>query len=101
VGTFRLLHDEDFQALLGIASEAHRLKGGLKLIISAARVYSKFRDDEHQELLMEAVSVFAGGPVLPVRDGHGEFAITPEEKAEVAEANDLDLETAHIPRPAL
>ena len=99
-GTFRILHEEDFQRLFGLASEIHRLKGGLKLIISAARVYSKFRDDEHEALLMEAVSAFAGSPVLPERDGHAEFEITAEEKA--AQANDdFDLETANIPRPEL
>ena len=101
IGTFRVLREEDFQRLFGLASEIHRLKGGLKLIISAARVYSKFRDDEHEALLMEAVSAFAGSPVLPERDGHGEFEITAEEKA--AQANDdFDLlQTANIPRPEL
>ena len=99
-GTFRILHEEDFQRLFGLASEMHRLKGGLKLIISAARVYSKFRDDEHEALLIEAVSAFAGSPVLPERDGHAEFEITAEEKASQAN-DDFDLETANIPRPEL
>ena len=100
IGTFRVLREEDFQRLFGLASEVHRLKGGLKLIISAARVYSKFRDDEHEALLMEAVSAFAGNLVLPERGGHAEFEITAEEKA--AQANDdFDLQAANIPRPEL
>jgi hypothetical protein len=99
-GTFRVLHEEDFQRLFGLASEIHRLKGGLKLIISAARVYSKFRDNEHEALLMDAVSAFAGSPVLPERDGHAEFEITAEEKAAQG-SDDFDVETANIPRPEL
>ncbi len=97
-GTFRVLHEADFQRLFGLASEIQRLKGGLKLIISAARVYSKFRDDEHEALLMDAVSAFAGTPVLPERAGHAEFEITPEEKA-AQTSDDFDLETGTIPRP--
>ncbi len=99
-GAFRILHDEDFQAILGLASEVHRLKGGVKLIISAAQIYSRFRDDAHRELLLEAVSLLAGSPVLPERVGHAEFAITPEEEAEAA-ADDFDLNTTQIPRPVL
>jgi hypothetical protein len=99
-GAFRVLHEEDFQRLAGLASEIHRLKGGLKLIISAAKVYSKFPDKDHESLLLQAVSAFAGSPVLPERDGHAEFEITAEEKA--AQANDdFDLVSGSIPRPEL
>ncbi len=99
-GTFRILRDEDFQSILGLASEVHRLKGGLKLILTAARVYSKFRDEEHKDLLMEAVSVLAGLPVLPERAGHAGFEITSDEQA-YSESDDFDLASARIPRPEL
>jgi hypothetical protein len=96
--SFRIMRDEDFQRLLGFASEMHRLKGGLKLVICAARMFSKFRDDEHERLLVQAASLFGEGPILPERDGHDGFEITAEEKAELA-SDDFDLESAVIPRP--
>ena len=37
-GLFRLLRDEDFQLLIGLASEAKRLQGGLTTMVHAAKV---------------------------------------------------------------
>ena len=37
-GVFRLLRDEDFQRLVGLASEARRLQGGLATMVHAAKV---------------------------------------------------------------
>lgn len=37
-GLFRLLRDEDFQLLVGLASEAKRLQGGLTTMVHAAKV---------------------------------------------------------------
>ena len=37
-GVFRLLRDEDFQLLVGLASEAKRLQGGLTTMVHAAKV---------------------------------------------------------------
>jgi hypothetical protein len=35
---FRLIRDEDFQLLVGLASEAKRLQGGLTTMVHAAKV---------------------------------------------------------------
>lgn len=37
-GVFRLIRDEDFQLLVGLASEAKRLQGGLTTMVHAAKV---------------------------------------------------------------
>lgn len=37
-GMFRLIRDEDFQFLVGLASEAKRLQGGLTTMVHAAKV---------------------------------------------------------------
>jgi hypothetical protein len=37
-GVFRLLRDEDFQVLVGLASEVRRLQGGWSMIVHAANV---------------------------------------------------------------
>jgi len=37
-GLFRLIRDEDFQLLVGLASEAKRLQGGLTTMVHAAKV---------------------------------------------------------------
>lgn len=99
-GTFRVLREEDFQRLLGLATDIHRLQKGLNFVIQAAKVMAKHPDQEHLKLLIQSASMVAGSPVLPVRDGHEVFQLTPEEEAEQA-SDDFDVETAEIPRPAL
>ena len=99
-GTFRVIREEDFQRLLGLATDIHRLQKGLRFVIQAAKIVAKHPDQEHVQLLIQSASMVAGIPVLPVRDGHEAFQLTPEEEAEQS-SDDFDLETAQIPRLAL
>jgi hypothetical protein len=99
-GTFRIIRDDDFQRLLGLATDIHRLQNGLNFVIQAAKVVAKHPDMEHVQLLIQSASMVAGSPVLPVREGHEAFRLTPEEEVEQS-ADDFDLATAEIPRPAL
>ncbi len=96
-GVFRILRDDDFQRLIGLAAEVHRIRDGITFIVSAARVVQKHRDEESIQHLIESVSLLGGSPVLPVRDGHDRFRISADEVSENSE--DLDLTT--IPRPTL
>ena len=98
--TYRVLRDEDFQNLLGLASEVHRLKQGVTFVAQAAKVVAKHKDQESMELLFHSVSMLAESKVLPDRDGHALFAITDQEVADNVEDN-LDLEPSDIPRPSL
>lgn len=99
-GTFRVLREDDFQQLLGLATDIHRLRKGLRFVLQAAKVVAKHPDDEHVQLLIESASMVADSPVLPERDGHEGFVLTREEEAEEA-ADGFDLKTAEIPRPKL
>lgn len=99
-GTVRILREEDFQRLLGLATDIHRLQNGLSFIIQAAKVVAKHPDQEHVQLLIRSASMVAGSPVLPVRDGHESFRLTAEEEA-AQSSDDFDLNTADIPRPEL
>jgi len=99
-GTFRVMREDDFQRMLGLATDIHRLRQGLRFVLQAAQVVAKHPDDEHVQLLIESASLVAGSPVLPERDGHEGFALTREEEAQEA-ADEFDLKTAEIPRPKL
>lgn len=60
-GLFRLLRDEDFQALVGLASEAKRLKGGLATMVHASRVIRDHPSSPSAaELLFHLASEYAG-----------------------------------------
>src|SRR5258708_21347017 len=58
-GTFRILRDEDFQHLLGLAADIHRLQEGLNFVIQAAKVVAKHPDRDHVPLLIQSASLFA------------------------------------------
>lgn len=92
------MRDQDFQRLIGIASEIHRIKAGVTIVLSAAKVVQKHKDEESIELLVKSAALLEESSVLPERDGHDSFHITPNEVLENAE-DDLDLED--IPRPSM
>jgi hypothetical protein len=95
--TYRILRDDDFQKLLGLASEVHRIKNGITFVVKAAKIVAKHKDQESIELLIQSVSMLGESRVLPERDGHDQFQITAEEIAENAD-DDFDVNAA-IPRP--
>jgi hypothetical protein len=100
-GTFRILRDEDFQKLLGLAAEVHRLKRGIPLLLKAAKVVANHPDDRDSiELLLQSSSLLSESDILPESDGHEMFPITREE-AEVHDKEDVDILASEIPRPKL
>lgn len=96
--TYRVVRDADFQYLVGLAADIHRLQQGLNVVIQAAQIVAKHPDQEHVQLLLHSAALFAGSPVLPTRDGHDAFNLTSEE-VEAQASDDFDLNSVSIPRP--
>jgi hypothetical protein len=96
--TYRILREADFQNLIGLAADIHRLQQGLNIVIQAAKVVAKNPDQEHVQLLLHSATLFAGSPVLPTRDGHDSFELTQEE-IDAYTPDGFDLENAEIQRP--
>jgi phosphodiesterase/alkaline phosphatase D-like protein len=98
--TYRILREADFQNLVGLAADVHRLQQGLNVVIQAAKIVAKHPDQEHVQLLIHSAALFAGSPVLPTRDGHDAFQLSQEE-IDAQASDDFNLENAEIPRPRL
>lgn len=98
-GQFRILRDEDFQRLIGLASEVHRIRSGVTVVIQAARVVAKHKDKESIDTLIGCVSMLEESSVLPERDGHGKFELTGEDLANSSDVGEIDLD--NIPRPSI
>jgi hypothetical protein len=99
--TFCIMRQDDFQRLLGLATEVNRLKGGLTVVLSVARVVAKYPNDpDGLQALVRSVSLLNESTLLPEREGHEGFRITPEEAKEFGK-EDFDLSTLEIPRPKL
>ena len=61
-GTFRLLRDQDFQHLVGLASEANRLKVGLGTILRAVKVVRDHPESESAvDLLAHLAAEYSTG----------------------------------------
>jgi hypothetical protein len=99
---FRILRDDDFQRLLGLASEVHRLKRGITIVVQAAKIVAKHPEDQDGiQLLFQSASLLSESNILPERDGHEAFQITPEEAAEYGEGDLENIRARDIPRPRL
>jgi hypothetical protein len=97
---FRILRDDDFQRVVGLASEVHRLKQGITFVLRAAKVVAKYPNDrESIELLYHSASMLSESNLLPEREGHDSFQLTPQEAEEYKE--DLHIPASEIPRPKL
>lgn len=99
--TFRILRDDDFQRLVGLASEVHRLKQGITFVLKAAKMVAKYPNDPDSiELLYQSASLLSESSMLPERDGHDTFQITQKE-AEEHGKEIFDIRASEIPRPTL
>jgi hypothetical protein len=96
-GNFRILREEDFQYLVGLAADVQRFAKGIQVVAQAAKVVIKHPDEDHVKLLLECASFIAESPELPQRDGHTPFELN-EEDREAAD-DDFDLVASEIPRP--
>jgi hypothetical protein len=99
--TFNILRSEDFQRLVGLAAEVHRLKQGISLVLKAAKMVGKYPDDpDGIELLYQSAALLSESSIFPERDGYDTFQVTEEEAKEHGKEG-LDIAASEIPRPKL
>ena len=97
---FCILRNDDFQRLLGLASEVHRLKQGITFVVKAAKVAAKHPHDRDSiELLFQSAVMLSESSLLPERDGHGSLQISAHDLAGFHE--DEQFRAVDIPRPKL
>jgi hypothetical protein len=92
-GQYRILEEQDFQKLLGLARDVERLRGGLRVVLTATRAVQQHRDDATLATLIEVVSLLGDAPVLPTRQS---FDSLLPENLEVDENDEVILDRAKI-----
>jgi hypothetical protein len=95
-GQYRILEERDFQRLYGLAREIDRLRGGVRIIISAARAVEQHPDHSTIQTLVEAVSLIGQAPTLPTRDS---FEPMEAEGLELDEDDEVILDPAQLTSP--
>lgn len=97
-GSFRVLREDDFQHLYGLARDIERVQGGLRVIIAAARSAEQHRDEVTLQALVEAVAVCANFPALPARSA--DEPVEPEGlPLDQDDLDDIVIDPAAVPRP--
>jgi hypothetical protein len=71
--TIRLLSDEDFQLLYGLAKEVDRLRDGIEVIIAAAVSVQENQNESAVRVLTKAALALGRSPVLPTRTPSKDF----------------------------
>ena len=70
-GVYRILSDEDFQALIGLASEVTRIQSGLTTVAYAAHILRENpTSDSAAGLLQHILGQYAKVPQIPSRQGN-------------------------------
>lgn len=84
-GQYRIMTETDFQKLLGLARDVERLRGGLRVVLSAAQAVQRHRDEVTVNTLIQAVAFVGDVPALPIVDQFGPlkpegFEIDPDDE---------------------
>lgn len=90
-GLFRLIRDEDFQLLVGLASEARRLQGGLTTMVHAAKVIRDHPSSPSAVKLLLHLATEYGAP-------DASQASLTHEAAPIAEDDEVIVDAAELKR---
>lgn len=97
-GQYRILEERDFQRLYGLAREVERLRGGVQVVVSVARLVQKHPDDSTLQTLVEAVKLIGSLPILPSRDS---FEPIQPEGFELDEDDEVILDPSQLKSPLI
>ena len=95
-GSYRIVREQDFQELYGLANDVDRLRGGLPVVIAAVRAVQQHRDASTVETLLEAVALIGDIPILPTRRA---FEPPQPEGLELDPDDEVELDPAKVYRP--
>jgi hypothetical protein len=94
-GQYRILAEDDFQRVLGLAREVQRLQRGMRLVVTAVRAVQHHRDDYTISTLVEAAAAFGEIPALPTMD---RFAPLQPEDIDVNPDDEVILDPVELER---
>ncbi len=101
-GQFRVLREEDFQRLVGLAREVDRVRRGLRVVLAAVRTVREHPGQSSVNTLVEAALLLGESPVLPTRRQFE--ALLPEHGSPAASApkpddDEVELDPEAVRRP--
>ena len=99
---FRLLHESDFQQLVGLARETDRTRQGLRVIHAAVRTVQEHPGNSSLNTLVEAALLLSESPALPVRRQFGTLYPEDEKWLELTQEDgedEVELNPEAVRRP--
>jgi|GEM_PF-1284494 len=99
---FRVMHENDFQQIIGLARESDRARQGLRVIHAAVRTVQEHPGQSSLNTLVEAALLLSESPVLPTRR---RFELLQPERGEqwaddaAGEEDEVELNPKAVRRP--
>jgi hypothetical protein len=96
-GQYRIISEDDYQKLYGLARDVERLRGGMRMVVSAVRAVQKHPDTETLQVLLESINLMNDLPELPTRN---RFEPLQPEEIELEEDDEVILDPKQFNRRA-
>lgn len=94
-GQYRIIEERDFQKMYGLARDVERLRGGARVVLSAARACAKHPDEDTMNVLLESVTLLGSLPELPTRESFKPLIL---ESDEIDEDDEVILDPQELKR---
>lgn len=97
-GDYRVMSEQDFQNLYGLACDVARLQGGLSVVLTAARAVQKHNDPETVQVLIQTIKMMGNLSALPTRED-SDFSETEASDSEIEEEDEMIDDPSLLERP--
>ena len=94
---FRIMREDDFQRLIGLATEVQRIQQAFNIALQNAKAAAQHPDNDHMERFIKSATSLGDNLVFSTRDGLGQFQLTQDEIS-AQDVEDLDFEEISQPR---
>ena len=93
---FRIMREDDFQRLIGLAAEVQRILQAFNIALQNAKAAAQHPDNDHMERFIKSATSLGDNLVFPTCDGLGQYQLTQDE-IDTQDVEEFDL--SEIPRP--
>jgi len=98
ISQFRIMREDDFQRLIGLATEVQRIQKAFNIALQNAKAAAQHPDKDHMDRFIKSATSLGDNLVFSTRDGLGQYQLTQDEIC-TQDVEEFDL--AEIPRPRL
>lgn len=97
-GDYRVMSEQDFQNLYGLACDVARLQGGLSVVLTAARAVQKHNDPETIQVLIQTIKMMGNLSAFPKSEDSDSPQTDPSD-SEIEQEEEMIDDPSFLERP--